>query len=31
MRVKPNEAPTLMFGSYGTIYDDKKNLIGVHL
>lgn len=31
MKVKPNEAPTLMFGSYSTVYDQKQNLVGVHL
>ena len=31
MKMKSNEAPTLMFGSYASVYDEKKSLIGVHL
>jgi len=31
MDVKPNEAITCVFGSYGFKQDDKKNIIGIWL
>jgi len=31
MEIKPNEAVTCMFGSYGMKTDEKKNIVGVWL